>query len=54
MTADRLDWVLSGIDRGRLNKFELESILRLEKKLPEDITRSVENYLEQIYRAKSR
>jgi hypothetical protein len=55
MTRERLDWVLSGIDRNRLNKLEKDFMKRIEKKCeqPETITRFEEKRLEQIYRTKS-
>jgi hypothetical protein len=54
MRKDRLDWVLSGIDREKLNKFDREFLQRILKKQAEDLTRPEENHLEQIYRGKSR
>jgi len=56
MTKDRLDWILSGVNRSKLNKFEKDFIKQIEKKFEraESITRYEEGPLEQIYREKSR
>jgi len=45
MTRDRLDWILSGLDRKKLNRFERELINHIEKKLeqPENLTGFEEN-----------
>jgi len=55
MTKDRLEWVLSGLDKKKLNKSEKDFMKQIEKKFEqvESISRYEENRLEQIYRFKS-
>ena len=54
MTKERLEWVLSGLDRKKLNLLEKKFIQGVEKKLSEDLSRLEEKHLEQIYKSKSR
>jgi hypothetical protein len=54
MTKERLEWVLSGLDRKKLNLLEKRFIQGVEKKLSEDLSRLEEKHLEKIYKLKSR
>lgn len=54
MTKERLEWILSGLDRVRFNKLERQLIEQIEKKQPEDLTPLEEDRLEEIYRFKGR
>ena len=35
MTKDRLDWILSGVNRSKLNKFEKDFMKQIERSLNE-------------------
>jgi len=52
MTKERLEWILSGLDRKKLSQLERRFVEQIEKKLPEDLTPLEEDRLENIYRFK--
>lgn len=54
MTAERLAWIMSGLDRSKLNLAEKKIIQKIEQKGAENISESQAGILEQIYRSKSR
>lgn len=55
MTRDRMEWVLSGLNRTGLNKFEKGFIKQVQGKFERvgNLSASEERQLEQIYRTKS-
>ena len=56
MTKERFDWILSGLDRNRLNRDEKLFIRQIEQKIEElkELSQYQGKRLEQIYRSKSR
>ena len=56
MTEERLNWIMSGLNRSRLNKVDKAFMKKIEKKFEqvESITGYEERRLEQIHREKSR
>ena len=56
MEKDRFDWIMSGLNWSRLNKFEKGFIEQVQEKFEqvENITRYEEDCLEKIYRSKAR
>lgn len=51
---ERFEWILSELDRKKLNRSEKQFLEQIEKKEPEIITPSEEGRLETIYRSKSK